>query len=72
MWWLFLPPCPVRFFWKNDSFVEHAREVGLADMPQMGVVYETHHAFDVTALFETIKNTTIKQKYSQLRSIFMG
>ncbi|MBE9568730.1 MAG: dimethyl sulfoxide reductase anchor subunit, partial [Proteobacteria bacterium] len=41
---------PGAFFWKNDGFVEHAREVGLADMPQMGVAYETHHAFKVGEL----------------------
>jgi Fe-S-cluster-containing dehydrogenase component/DMSO reductase anchor subunit len=63
---------PGAFFWKNDGFVEHAREVGLADMPQMGVAYETHHHFDVSELVETIRTTTMKQKFSQLRSIFTG
>lgn len=63
---------PGAFFWKNDGFVEHAREVGLADMPQMGVAYETHHAFKVGELIETIKTTTMKQKLAQLRSIFTG
>ena len=63
---------PGAFFWKNQGFVEHAREVGLADMPQMGVAYERHHAFDVGELLETIKTTTVKQKFTQLRSIFTG
>ena len=63
---------PGAFFWKNDGFVEHAREVGLADMPQMGVAYETHHAFKLGELLETIKTTTMKQKFTQLRSIFTG
>lgn len=63
---------PGAFFWKNAGFVEHAREVGLADMPQMGVAYETHHHFDVSELVETIRTTTMKQKFSQLRSIFTG
>jgi len=63
---------PGAFFWKNAGFVEHAREVGLADMPQMGVAYETHHAFDIAELFETIRTTTMKQKFTQLRSIFTG
>ncbi|MCK4833767.1 MAG: dimethyl sulfoxide reductase anchor subunit, partial [Gammaproteobacteria bacterium] len=63
---------PGAFFWKNDGFVEHAREVGLADMPQMGVAYEKHHAFNIAALFETIRTTTMKQKFIQLRSIFTG
>jgi DMSO reductase iron-sulfur subunit len=63
---------PGAFFWKNEGFVEHAREVGLADMPQMGVAYERHHTFNIAELFETIKTTTMKQKFSQLRSIFTG
>ncbi|NOQ88162.1 MAG: aspartate carbamoyltransferase [Gammaproteobacteria bacterium] len=63
---------PGAFFWKNNGFVEHAREVGLADMPQIGVAYERHHAFNIAELFETIKTTTMKQKFTQLRSIFTG
>ena len=63
---------PGAFFWKNDGFVEHAREVGLADMPQMGVAYERHHKFNVAELIETIKTTTMKQKYAQFKSIFTG
>jgi len=63
---------PGAFFWKNAGFVEHAREVGLADMPQLGVAYETHHAFKLGELIETIKTTTLKQKLAQFRSIFTG
>jgi DMSO reductase iron-sulfur subunit len=63
---------PGAFFWKNAGFVEHARETGLADMPQMGVAYETHHTFNIGELIETIKTTTMKQKYAQLLSIFTG
>jgi DMSO reductase anchor subunit len=33
---------PGAFFWRNKGFVEHAREVGLADMPQLGVVPDPH------------------------------
>ena len=33
---------PGAFFWRNKGFVEHAREVGLAEMPQLGVVPDTH------------------------------
>jgi DMSO reductase iron-sulfur subunit len=33
---------PGAFFWRNRGFVEHAREVGLANMPQLGVVPESH------------------------------
>ena len=63
---------PGAFFWKNDSFVEHAREMGLADMPQLGVAYERHHAFKISELIDTIRTTTMKQKITQLRSIFTG
>ena len=63
---------PGAFFWKNQGFIEHAREVGLADMPQMGVAYERHHTFNVAELIETIKTSTMKQKFAQLRSIFTG
>ena len=33
---------PGAFFWRNKWFVEHARETGLADMPQLGVVPDRH------------------------------
>ncbi|MFV2057757.1 MAG: DmsC/YnfH family molybdoenzyme membrane anchor subunit [Thiohalomonadales bacterium] len=33
---------PGAFFWKNQGFQEHARETGLADMPQVGVVPLSH------------------------------
>ncbi|MFT5575335.1 MAG: DMSO reductase iron-sulfur subunit [Bermanella sp.] len=33
---------PGAFFWKNKDFEEHAREIGLAHMPQVGVVYDKH------------------------------
>lgn len=33
---------PGAFFWKNPGFQEHARETGLADMPQVGVLADTH------------------------------
>jgi hypothetical protein len=34
---------PGAFFWKNKGFEEHARDIGLANMPQVGVVPK--HAF---------------------------
>jgi len=36
---------PGAFFWKNQGFQEHARDAGLADMPQAGVLPKTdyHH-----------------------------
>lgn len=33
---------PGAFFWRNKGFAEHAREVGLANMPQLGVVPDSH------------------------------
>ena len=33
---------PGAFFWRNKKFEEHARETGLADMPQVGVLPNTH------------------------------
>ncbi len=42
---------PGAFFWKNAGFIEHARETGLTQMPQLGVVNDRQHAFDWRALF---------------------
>lgn len=33
---------PGAFFWKNKGFEEHARDTGLANMPQVGVVPDLH------------------------------
>jgi DMSO reductase iron-sulfur subunit len=33
---------PGAFFWRNKGFVEHARDVGLARMPQLGVLPDGH------------------------------
>jgi DMSO reductase iron-sulfur subunit len=33
---------PGAFFWKNKAFEEHARDIGLADMPQVGVAPLKH------------------------------
>ena len=33
---------PGAFFWRNQGFEEHAREFGLAEMPQVGVVPNAH------------------------------
>ncbi len=63
---------PGGFFWRNKGFVEHARETGLADMPQMGVVYEKHHSFNISELIETIKTTSMDDKINQFKRIFTG
>ena len=33
---------PGAFFWRNAGFQEHARETGLAEMPQVGVLADLH------------------------------
>ena len=33
---------PGAFFWRNQAFQEHARETGLAKMPQVGVAMDCH------------------------------
>ncbi|MFT7128374.1 MAG: DMSO reductase iron-sulfur subunit [Gammaproteobacteria bacterium] len=33
---------PGAFFWKNKDFEQHARDIGLADMPQVGVIPNAH------------------------------
>ena len=33
---------PGAFFWRNKGFQEHARATGLAEMPQVGVVPDSH------------------------------
>lgn len=63
---------PGAFFWKNDKFKEHAIESGLAEMPQMGVMAERHHKFDVKALVTVIKQTTFKDVLAQLKAIARG
>jgi DMSO reductase iron-sulfur subunit len=61
---------PGAFFWKNDGFVEHARETGLAEAEQVGVVYERHHAFKVDELMQTIKENSIKDMFAHVLWIF--
>lgn len=63
---------PGAFFWKNKGFQEHAKESGLADMPQMGVAYERHHKFKMNELMDTITKTSLKDKISQFKRIFTG
>lgn len=33
---------PGAFFWKNKGFEQHARDIGLAEMPQVGLVADPH------------------------------
>ncbi|MEE9493733.1 MAG: DmsC/YnfH family molybdoenzyme membrane anchor subunit [Gammaproteobacteria bacterium] len=63
---------PGAFFWKNKGFVDHARESGLADMQQLGVVYEQHHAFDWRALLKTVRETNLTAIVTHIRWIMTG
>ncbi len=33
---------PGAFFWKNKGFEQHAKDIGLANMPQVGVIPDAH------------------------------
>ena len=63
---------PGAFFWKNKGFVDHAREIGLADSPQHGVAYERHHAFKLDELLKTVKESSIKDMFKHIKWIFGG
>ncbi|SMN00478.1 Anaerobic dimethyl sulfoxide reductase chain B [uncultured Candidatus Thioglobus sp.] len=63
---------PGAFFWKNDKFKQHAIDTGLDKMPQMGVMAQKHHKFDVGALIGAIKQTTVKSALMQLKAIAKG
>lgn len=60
---------PGAFFWKNQDFVEHARETGLVEMEQVGVVRELHGKFKFNELFDTIKTTSFKVMIGHIKDI---
>ena len=60
---------PGAFFWRNEAFVEHARDTGLAEMPQFGVAYEQHHAFKLTELLATLRDTPPRQMFEHLKAV---
>jgi hypothetical protein len=33
---------PGAFFWKNKGFEAHAKDIGLADLPQVGIIPDGH------------------------------
>lgn len=63
---------PGAFFWKNDKFKEHAIESGLSDMPQLAVMPQRHHKFDYMALVKVIKESSLKDALTQIKSIVKG
>lgn len=60
---------PGAFFWKNPGFVEHARETGLADSPQHGIVRERHHAFKADELIRTIRENSWRDMIAHVKWI---
>jgi DMSO reductase anchor subunit len=63
---------PGAFFWKNDKFKAHATEVGLDNMPQVGIIAPRHHKFDFKELFKVVRKTTPKSAFKQIKSIVFG
>ncbi len=52
---------PGAFFWKNQRFQEHARESGLAEMPQVGVLPKTdYHHEQIARAKREIKEDLLK------------
>jgi hypothetical protein len=39
---LYMSTMPRAFFWITKDFEQHARDIGLADMPQVGVAPQGH------------------------------
>lgn len=60
---------PGAFFWRNQAFVEHARETGMAKMEQVGVVDERDHAFKADELIATIRETRLKDMFQHVKGI---
>ncbi len=60
---------PGAFFWKNKGFEEHARATGLAEMEQVGVVYERHGHFKFNELIDTLKTATPKKILGHIKDI---
>jgi len=63
---------PGAFFWRNQGFVEHAREIGLAERESVGVVHERHHRFRLDELLRTIRETTLKEMLDHVKWILTG
>ncbi len=62
---------PGAFFWKNQDFVEHARETGLVEREQVGVVREHHGQFKLDELLTTVKNTSPREVLAHIKDIFV-
>lgn len=60
---------PGAFFWKNEGFVEHARDTGLADAAQHGVAYPRHHAFKWDELLQTLQEHSWQDMLKHVKEI---
>lgn len=69
-YWLFQRLCQAHFL-ENDGFVDHARETGLADAPQVGVAYERHHAFKLGELIQAIKENSLDDMLEHVKWILV-
>lgn len=68
---------PGAFFWRNEGFQEHARQAGLAEMPQVGVLPRTEYhelqlarakrdiAADVARLRESLREHGVRGTFRQ-------
>ena len=61
---------PGAFFWKNSGFQEHARQSGLAQMPQVGVLPKTdYHDLQKQRVMDDLKNEWAKLKQLGIKSV---
>jgi len=61
---------PGAFFWKNQGFQEHARQSGLAQMPQVGVLPKTeYHDLQKQRIIADLKNEWVQIKQLGLKTV---
>lgn len=62
---------PGAFFWKNQDFVDHARQTGLADLEQVGVVREHHGQFKWDELLATLRAARPRTLLAHVKEILV-
>ena len=61
---------PGAFFWKNQGFQEHARQSGLAQMPQVGVLPKAeYHDLQKQRVIDDLKNEWIQLKQLGIKAV---
>lgn len=64
---------PGAFFWRNQGFQQHARESGLAEMPQVGVLPRTdYHDLQMARVKREVKADIEKIKKEGFSSLWRG